>query len=90
MESMNFTNLIDTYKNLFLELKVLLNYLNYSPDIQLISKCPICVTNFKDSLIVPCGHTACIDCLNTQKNIDNKIICPICRSEGTKISKIYY
>lgn len=90
MESMNFTNLIETYKNLFLELKVLLNYLNYSPDIQLISKCPICITNFKDSLIVPCGHTACIDCLNTQKNIDNKIICPICRSEGTKISKIYY
>jgi len=90
MESMNFTNLIESYKNLFLELKVLLNYLNYSPDIQLLSKCPICITNFKDSIIIPCGHTACEDCLNTQKNIDNKIICPLCRSEGTKISKIYF
>ena len=78
------------YKNLYLELKTLLKFIHKNPDTQLLIKCPICITNFKDSILIPCGHTACKDCLEYQKNIHKKIICPICRSDATNISNIFF
>lgn len=87
---LNYPNYINEYQSLYLELKVLIKYLQKNPESEIISKCPICLTNLKDSFIVPCGHCACKDCFDQQYKIDKKIICPICRCEGSKISKIFY
>ena len=85
-----FPSLISNYKKLYLELKVLLKYINNNPETETISKCPICLTNLKDSFIIPCGHCVCKYCLDQQFKIDKKIICPICRINGTKIGKLFY
>lgn len=83
-------DLLVNYKNLYLELKVILKYINKNPETETISKCPICLTNVKDSFIIPCGHCVCKECLEQQSKINKKLICPICRMDGTKIGKLFY
>jgi len=87
---LNYPNLIMEYQNLYLELKVLMKFLRNNPEIESISKCPICIINPKNSIIVPCGHSLCKSCLDQQYKIDKKIICPICRQDGTSVSNLYY
>ena len=89
LDNLNFYDLISKYQELILELRVIIKFLKKNPDIELLSKCQICLTNLKDSIIVPCGHTACKDCLDYQQKLDKKIICPICRQVGSSIGKIF-
>jgi len=81
---------LQRYKQLYCDLKVMLKFLNNNPETHVISTCPICVTNLKDSFIVPCGHCACKNCFDEQMKIDKVLICPICRANGTKIGKLFY
>lgn len=46
-------------------------------------ECPICVTNQKDTIIIPCGHTVCDSCFQTSTT------CMICRSLITSKLKIF-
>lgn len=89
LDNLNFPSLITKYQELYLELRSLVKFFRKNPDIELLSRCQICLTNLKNSIIVPCGHTACKDCLDYQQKLDKKIICPICRQEGTSIAKIF-
>tara|TARA_B100000683_G_C12312446_1_gene482933 strand:+ start:80 stop:829 length:750 start_codon:yes stop_codon:yes gene_type:complete len=54
--------------------------------------CPICITNRIDSYVNPCGHTACKECLehNKNNNLINNNKCPICREHINDIRKIYF
>ena len=90
MNEMKYPDLISEYQQLYLELKVLIGYLKDNPETEMISKCPICLTNLKDSFVVPCGHCACRSCFDQQFDIDKRIVCPICRTHGTKIGKLFY
>ena len=50
-------------------------------------KCPICITNIKTHIIIPCGHKCiCGDC--SDKILTTKM-CPICRSDIATIIKVY-
>lgn len=89
LDNLDFPNLISKYQELYLELRALVKFFRKNPDIELLSRCQICLTNLKNSIIVPCGHTACKDCLDYQQKLDKKIICPVCRQEGTSIAKIF-
>ena len=55
--------------------------------------CPICITDKIDSYCNPCGHTACIKCLDKNSSIINNINhnkCPICREHIMDIRKLYF
>lgn len=55
--------------------------------------CPICLTDKIDSYCNPCGHTACIKCLDKNSSIINNINhnkCPICREHVMDIRKLYF
>ncbi len=56
--------------------------------------CPICITNRIDSYCNPCGHTACGDCLNRSRMINNTSYnsnkCPICREYVNEIRKLFF
>ena len=89
LDNLDFPNLISKYQELYLELRVIVKFLRKNPDIELLSRCQICLTNLKDSIIIPCGHTACKECLDYQQKLDKKILCPVCRQDGTSIAKIF-
>jgi len=85
----NYPNLIKQYQQLYLELKVYIKFLSSNLEIETLSKCPICLTHLKDSVLIPCGHCACKSCFEEQEKIHKKIICPMCRTTGTKIGKLF-
>ncbi|KAL9657307.1 hypothetical protein ABK040_011527 [Willaertia magna] len=48
-------------------------------------RCPICLDKRKDCVIVPCGHTFCNHCIDS-----NKLkACPLCREKIQQLSKMY-
>lgn len=51
---------------------------NYN-NIKDILTCPICLDYYDDARNLFCGHSYCISCLHII-NINNRIICPTCRS----------
>lgn len=87
--NLDYAKLSHDYNIAYCELKTMLKYISPDPNPELFQKCSICITNLKDSFLIPCGHTACHSCLERSKT-NNKIICPHCRTESTKIGKIYY
>ena len=75
---------IDNYYKLIKEINVLKQEINQFNSISFIPYCQICMTKIVDRFIVPCGHTACSECLNKcNKN------CFICRNEYTDIKKLF-
>ena len=50
-------------------------------------ECPICFRKVANHVIVPCGHVACIDCLNIIQKINNS--CPICRQPLQQVIEVY-
>jgi len=55
-----------------------INALSYVPF------CNICMNRIVDSVLIPCGHTGCQECIN---KCENK--CFVCRKEITQIKKIF-
>ena len=49
-----------------------------------INYCQICFDNKINTVIVPCGHTFCYDCIKTSK------ICYFCRGEIKHLQNIIY
>ena len=43
-----------------------------------IIECPLCLEEFNNPLILPCGHSFCEECIRKISK-DNEIACPICR-----------
>lgn len=75
---------IDNYYKLIKEINVLKQEINKFNSISFVPYCQICMTKIVDRFIVPCGHTACSECLNKcNKN------CFICRNEYTDIKKLF-
>ncbi|VDI27750.1 Hypothetical predicted protein [Mytilus galloprovincialis] len=53
-----------------------------------LPKCSICLDNYIDSFVMPCGHAcACYTCFNT--NAKYYTTCPVCRRLVDKISLLY-
>ena len=50
------------------------------------STCSICLSENVTSYFNPCGHTACINCI--EKNHDKN--CPLCRSYIQSVHKLYF
>ena len=77
-------NKIENYYKSIKEINVLKQEINKFNSISFIPYCQICMTKIVDRFIVPCGHTACSDCLNKcSKN------CFICRKEYIDIKKLF-
>lgn len=53
--------------------------------------CKICLTNPVNSYIIPCGHTACSDCLHKQKQYQGEpnFKCGLCRVLIENVNKLY-
>jgi hypothetical protein len=66
------------------QVKYLKSYMNEINSVTFIPLCTMCVTNIVDSVIIPCGHTACQECLNKCD-----MTCYICRQDVTKINKLF-
>ena len=47
--------------------------------------CPLCLENETSMFSIPCGHTACSDCVN--KN--TAFTCPFCRAKIDRVGKIF-
>lgn len=75
---------LNLYNSNIKSIKFLKNYLNEINSINFVPFCPICMTKIVDSVIIPCGHTACQECLN---KCDMK--CFICRQDVTNINKLF-
>eukprot|EP00730_Choanoeca_flexa_P017943 TRINITY_DN8696_c0_g1_i3.p1 TRINITY_DN8696_c0_g1~~TRINITY_DN8696_c0_g1_i3.p1 ORF type:complete len:699 (+),score=141.33 TRINITY_DN8696_c0_g1_i3:151-2247(+) len=43
------------------------------------SKCPVCLEQFEDPVVVPCGHSACHKCMELQIKLVTPANCPTCR-----------
>ena len=83
-EKFNGKKKIDDYYKSIKEINVLKEEINKFNSISFIPYCQICMTKIVDRFIVPCGHTACSECLNKcNKN------CFICRNEYTDIKKLF-
>lgn len=83
-EKFNVKKKIDDYYKSIKEINVLKEEINKFNSISFIPYCQICMTKIVDRFIVPCGHTACSECLNKcNKN------CFICRNEYTDIKKLF-
>jgi parallel beta-helix repeat protein len=48
--------------------------------------CTICSERPSDSIVLPCGHTGCSECLHAWRTQSNT--CPICRTEGVHCRRI--
>lgn len=49
-----------------------------------IATCPICLENFKNSKMLPCAHSFCLECLQghcKDKMPGDNVACPVCRKE---------
>ncbi|CAF1616591.1 unnamed protein product, partial [Didymodactylos carnosus] len=44
-------------------------------------RCPVCLNEYVDPHLLPCGHTYCYSCLNQLIQNNNILICPECRKE---------
>jgi len=49
-----------------------------------IATCPICMEDFKNSKMLPCVHSFCLECLQgycKDKSVGDDVACPVCRRE---------
>jgi len=56
-----------------------------------INLCTICFTKAVNRVVVPCGHTFCIGCLDSYSNAGRSTTntCPTCRGRMEKVIKLY-
>ena len=59
-----------------------------------INQCAICFTETVNRVVVPCGHTFCLGCLDTHCNGNAagrhaRYPCPTCRGQMEKVIKLY-
>ena len=67
----------------YLNIIKLLNQMNVG------STCSICLGDNVDSFFDPCGHTACTNCCEKNRNYNDNN-CPLCRKDIIKIHKLYF
>ena len=67
----------------YLNILKLLNQMNVG------STCSICLGENVDSFFDPCGHTACTNCCERNRNYNDNN-CPLCRKDIIKIHKLYF
>lgn len=72
------------YKSNVKKLRLLKKYINEINSINFIPYCNICMNKIVDSVIIPCGHTACHECLSKCE-----MKCFICRNSITNIGKLF-
>ena len=82
------TNKIDDkiklYQKNIKEINFLKQYLNEINSVAFVPFCQICMSRIVDSVVIPCGHTACQQCLNKCE-----MTCFICRQDVTNITKLF-
>lgn len=86
---LDYPKIIKEYQDSYRDLKSILNYLSHNHQLENISKCPVCLTNIKNSFYVNCGHCFCENCIEEQHRVNKKYMCPICREKSTKIGKLF-
>ena len=86
---LDYPKIVKEYQDSYRDLKSILNYLSHNHQLENISKCPVCLTNIKNSFYVNCGHCFCENCIEEQHRVNKKYMCPICREKSTKIGKLF-
>jgi len=57
-------------------------------DIHSYSPCPMCMTSEVSLFMIPCGHTACKDCVSKNES-RNGYRCPVCRAHYQTHGKLF-
>ncbi|CAC5389972.1 unnamed protein product [Mytilus coruscus] len=52
-------------------------------------KCTICMDREKNAVILPCGHTTCMECA-TEVYLESNQRCPICRADIEDMNPLYF
>ena len=55
--------------------------------------CPVCLNNDADTVLTPCGHCACITCINQLMSAplaSGKKPCPVCRSDIRDVVRLRF
>lgn len=89
ISDLDYPKIIKEYQDSYKDLKAILHYLSHNHQLENISKCPVCLTNIKNSFYVSCGHCFCENCIEEQHRVNKKYMCPICREKSTKIGKLF-
>lgn len=72
------------YQKNIKDINFLKKYLNEINSVTFVPFCQICMTRIVDRVVIPCGHTACQDCLNKCE-----MNCFICRADVTNVNKLF-
>lgn len=80
----NVDDKIRLYQKNVKQINFLKQYLNEINSVTFVPFCQICMTRIVDRVVIPCGHTACQQCLNKCE-----MNCFICRTDVTSINKLF-
>jgi len=88
------SNIINSKQKYIDKRKEMNNYINvirYINNFNNCNICQLCLTNPIDHYIIPCGHTACSDCLTKQKQYQGSenFKCGLCRVLIEDTNKLY-
>jgi hypothetical protein len=61
--------------------------IDQTPDGETDGTCGICFENRTDCIIIPCGHTICLECAKT--SFKNSSSCPFCRESISKYTRMF-
>lgn len=75
---------MSTYKNNMKEINYLKELLNKLNSISYTPYCQICMTKIIDTVVIPCGHTFCQNCVDKSDKC-----CFICRQDIKNTSKLF-
>jgi len=84
VKTQNSTSLAKKYKKLKADLEVMSKEKQNSNE----SICNVCLTDPKNTVLVPCGHCFCVDCVGALCARDNTQ-CPVCRQEFRECVKFF-
>ena len=58
------------------------------------ARCPVCLDSEADTVLIPCGHCACVACVNRLMAVPvtrgTNHVCPVCRSVYRDICKLHF
>lgn len=74
-------NLFKNYRKTYIKMMLMISFV--PKEFIYKETCIICLTNARDIVLVPCGHTCCNNC------VQNITSCMICRKKFDKKQKIY-
>lgn len=54
-----------------------------------VHACPLCNGQYKDPRVLPCTHTYCLTCIRDKLIANNRVTCPKCQHEVSRIRTFF-